>query len=86
MTYYGFEIVQSTVTTDSGINVIITIPVHHTTGATRGLSSDPVSLTRRRGIYGNAVHIFQHPLVGLRSVRPKCQAISSRRIVEETAA
>ena len=32
MTYYGFELVQSTVITETGINVLINIPVHHTMG------------------------------------------------------
>ena len=32
MTYYGFELVQSTVITGTGINVLINIPVHHTMG------------------------------------------------------
>ena len=71
MTYYGFEIVQSTVTTDSGINVIITIPVHHTTGATRGLSSDPVTLTRQRSTYFPTSTCWT----------PKCQAEVSGDII-----
>ena len=32
MTYYGFELVQSTVITETGINVLINIPAHHTMG------------------------------------------------------
>ena len=32
MTYYGFELVQSTVITKTGINVLINIPVHDTMG------------------------------------------------------
>ena len=32
MTYYGFELIQLTVITDSWINVLINIPMHHTTG------------------------------------------------------
>ena len=32
MTYYGFELIQLTVITDSWINVMINIPMHHTTG------------------------------------------------------
>ena len=32
MTYYGFELVQSTVIMKRGINVLINIPVHHTMG------------------------------------------------------
>ena len=32
MTYYGFELVQSTLITETGINVLINIPVHHTMG------------------------------------------------------
>ena len=30
MTYYAFELVQSTVITETGINVLVNIPVHHT--------------------------------------------------------
>ena len=32
MTYYGFELVDSTVITTTGINVLVNIPLHHTSG------------------------------------------------------
>ena len=32
MTYYGFELVDSTVITTKGINVLVNIPLHHTSG------------------------------------------------------
>ena len=32
MTYYAFELVQSTVITETGINVLVNIPIHHTMG------------------------------------------------------
>ena len=35
MTYYGFELVESTVITKTGLNVLINIPVHYTNGLHR---------------------------------------------------
>ena len=32
MTYYGFELVESTVLTETAVNVLINVPVHHTNG------------------------------------------------------
>ena len=32
MTYYAFELVQSTVITETGINVLVNVPVYHTMG------------------------------------------------------
>ena len=42
MTYYGFELVESTVLTETAVNVLINVPVHHTNGFHKVYRAVPV--------------------------------------------
>ena len=42
MTYYGFELVESTIVTHNSLNILLNIPVHHTNGFHRVYRAVPI--------------------------------------------
>ena len=42
MTYYGFELVESTIATHNSLNILLNIPVHHTNGFHRVYRAVPI--------------------------------------------